>query len=69
MPAQNVQFRRSPMAAYTIFEAIINRQLIASNTQNQRCRFAGGANDSCFMEACILFAGNPGYFCQTACLK
>jgi hypothetical protein len=51
------------------FEAIINRQLMANNTQNQRCKFAGGTNDSCFMEACILLAGNPGYFRQTACLN
>jgi hypothetical protein len=32
---------------------------MANSTQNQRCKLVGVANESCFIAANILFAGNP----------
>src|SRR5688572_30720110 len=41
------------------FEAIIKKQLMANNTQNQRCKLVGVANERCFIATYVLFAGNP----------
>ncbi len=34
---------------------------MANNTQNQRCKLVGVANESCFIAACVLFTGNTAF--------